>query len=85
MKKLYKRLAATFLLSAILSVFIFAVSLYKRGKEENGRYLDQLLTSVTPGSVLFAFRDKIKGGSKRDSKRGISKRLRFGKRFHLGG
>ena len=46
MKKLYKRLAATFLLSAILSVFIFAVSLYKRGKEENGRYLDQLLTSA---------------------------------------
>ena len=46
MKKLYKRLAATFLLSAILSVFIFAVSLYKRGKEENGRDLDQRLTSA---------------------------------------
>lgn len=46
MKRLYKRLAATFLFSAVLSVLIFAVSLYKRGVEENGRYLDQLLTSV---------------------------------------
>ena len=46
MKRLYKRLAATFLLSAVLTVLIFAVSLYKRGVEENGRYLNQLLTSV---------------------------------------
>lgn len=46
MKRLYKRLAVTFLLSAVLSVLIFAVSLYRRGWEENGRYLEQLLTSV---------------------------------------
>ena len=46
MKRLYKRLAATFLFSAVLTVLIFAVSLYKRGVEENGRYLNQLLTSV---------------------------------------
>ena len=46
MKKLYKRLAAVFLFSAVLSVLIFAVSLYKRGKDENGRYLEQLLVSV---------------------------------------
>lgn len=46
MRRLYKRLALTFALSAILFVLIFAVSLYSRGKAENGRYLDQLLTSV---------------------------------------
>lgn len=46
MKRLYKRLALTFTLSAVLFVLIFAVSLYSRGREENGRYLDQLLTSV---------------------------------------
>ena len=46
MKRLYKRLAATFLFSAVLTVLIFAVCLYKRGVEENGRYLNQLLTSV---------------------------------------
>ena len=46
MKRLYKRLAATFLFSALLSVVIFAVSLYWRGIKENGRSLDQLLVSV---------------------------------------
>lgn len=46
MKKLYKRLAATFLFSAVLSVILFTVSLFERGKEENGRYLDQLLVSA---------------------------------------
>lgn len=46
MKRLYKRLAATFLFSALLSVVIFAVSLYWRGLKENGRSLDQLLVSV---------------------------------------
>ena len=46
MRRLYKRLAAIFLFSAVLSVLIFAVSLYKRGKDENGRYLEQLLVSV---------------------------------------
>ena len=46
MKRLYKRLAATFLFSALLSVVIFAVSLYWRGINENGRSLDQLLVSV---------------------------------------
>lgn len=46
MKRLYKRLAAIFLSSAVMFVLVFAVSLYKRGKEENGRYLDQLLVSV---------------------------------------
>ena len=45
MKRLYKRLAATFLFSALLSVVIFAVSLYWRGIKENGRSLDQLLVS----------------------------------------
>ena len=46
MEKLYKRLAVTFTVSAILSLMIFAVSLYFRGKSENGRYLDQLLVNV---------------------------------------
>ena len=46
MKKMYKRLAATFLFSAILTALIFGVSLYARGKAENGRYLEQLLVSV---------------------------------------
>lgn len=46
MRRLYKGLAAIFLFSAVLSVLIFAVSLYKRGKDENGRYLEQLLVSV---------------------------------------
>ena len=46
MKRLYKGLAAIFLFSTVLFVLIFAVSLYKRGKDENGRYLDQLLISV---------------------------------------
>lgn len=46
MKRLYKRLAATFLFSALLSVVIFAVSLYWRGIKENGSSLDQLLVSV---------------------------------------
>ena len=46
MKRMYKRLAVTFLFSAVLYVLIFGVSLYARGKAENGRYLDQLMISV---------------------------------------
>ena len=46
MRRMYKRLAATFLVSAILYVVVFGVSLYGRGRAENGRYLDQLLLSV---------------------------------------
>ena len=46
MEKLYKRLAVTFVVSAVLSVVIFGVSLYFRGKAENGRHLDQLLFNV---------------------------------------
>lgn len=46
MKKLYRRLAVTFAVSAVLSMLIFAVSLYFRGISENGRYLDQLLLNV---------------------------------------
>ena len=42
MKRLYKGLAAIFLFSTVLFVLIFAVSLYKRGKDENGRYLDPI-------------------------------------------
>ena len=43
MKRLYKRLAATYLVSAMLFVLIFAVILYIRGRDENGYYLYQLL------------------------------------------
>ncbi len=46
MRRLYKRLAVTFLFSALLSVLILAVSLYERGKKENGIYLAQLLAGV---------------------------------------
>lgn len=51
MKRLYKRLAVTFMFSALLSVVIFAVSLYWRGIKENGRSLDQLLVSVESNFV----------------------------------
>lgn len=46
MKRLYNRLTVTFLVSAILTAVIFAVSLYARGIRENGRYLDQLLSGI---------------------------------------
>lgn len=46
MKRLYKRLAATYLVSAMLFVLIFAVILYIRGRDENGYYLYQLLGGV---------------------------------------
>lgn len=46
MRRLYKRLAVTFLFSALLSVLILAISLYERGRKENGINLDQLLAGV---------------------------------------
>ena len=46
MNRLYRKLAATFLVSALLFVLVFAAGLYLRGKAENGRYLDQILENV---------------------------------------
>lgn len=46
MNRLYRKLAVTFLISALLFVCIYGVTLYARGRAENGRYLSQLLISV---------------------------------------
>ena len=46
MNRLYRKLAVTFLISALLFVGIYGVTLYARGRAENGRYLSQLLISV---------------------------------------
>ncbi|HJD47252.1 MAG TPA: GGDEF domain-containing protein [Candidatus Mediterraneibacter norfolkensis] len=46
MSRLYRKLAVTFLISALLFVCIYGVTLYVRGRAENGRYLSQLLISV---------------------------------------
>lgn len=46
MKKLYRRLALTLLLSAVLLVLVFTVSMYERGSTESNHYLNQLLDSV---------------------------------------
>ena len=43
MRKLYQRLVLLYLISALLFVLLFAVSLYLRGRKENGYYLYQLL------------------------------------------
>lgn len=41
-------------------------------------------TKRTLGSVLFVFKDKIKGGSKRDSKRGDFKKIEIWEKFSFG-
>lgn len=46
MKRLYRRLALTFTVSAILLVLVFTVSMYGRSRTESGHYLNQLLDSV---------------------------------------
>lgn len=46
MKRLYKKLAVTFLLSSVLIALLFTLSLYKRSMEENCLYLHQLLDST---------------------------------------
>ena len=46
MSRLYRKLAVTFLIFAILFVCIYGITLYARGKTENGKYLSQLLVSV---------------------------------------
>lgn len=46
MKRLYRRLALTFLVSALLLVFVFTISMYGRSRTESGHYLNQLLDSV---------------------------------------
>ena len=46
MRKLYQRLVLLYLISALLFVLLFAVSLYLRGRKENGYYLYQLLGAV---------------------------------------
>lgn len=46
MKRLYRRLALTFLVSALLLVLVFTVSMYERSRTESGYYLNQLLDSV---------------------------------------
>lgn len=46
MKRLYRRLALTFLVSALLLVLVFTVSMYERSRTESGHYLNQLLDSV---------------------------------------
>lgn len=46
MRKLYQRLILIYLVSALLFIVIFAVSLYLRGQNENGHYLYQLLGAV---------------------------------------
>lgn len=46
MKRLYRRLALTFLVSALLLVLVFTVSMYGRSRTESGHYLNQLLDSV---------------------------------------
>ena len=46
MSRLYRKLAVTFLIFAILFVCFYGITLYARGKTENGKYLSQLLVSV---------------------------------------
>lgn len=46
MKRLYKKLSVTFLISSILIAMLFTLSLYKRSMEENCIYLHQLLDSA---------------------------------------
>ena len=46
MRRLYRRLALLYLVSALLFVLIFGVLLYLRGRKENEEYLSQLLESV---------------------------------------
>ena len=46
MRRLYRRLALTFMVSALLLVLVFTISMYERTRTENGHYLNQLLDSV---------------------------------------
>ena len=46
MKRLYRNLALTFTISALLVVLLFTVGLYSRSREESRHYLVQLLESV---------------------------------------
>lgn len=46
MKRLYQKLAVTFILSSVLIAMLFTMSLYKRSREENCTYLNQLLEST---------------------------------------
>lgn len=46
MKRLYRRLALTYLVSAFFFILIFSVSLFMMGRNENEHYLCQLLENV---------------------------------------
>lgn len=46
MKKIYRRLAATYLISMLLIMTFFTFSLYERSKTENYNYLSQLLAGA---------------------------------------
>ena len=43
MRRLYRRLAFLYFVSALLFVLIFGILLYLRGRKENEEYLSQLL------------------------------------------
>lgn len=62
MKKLYERLAVTFILSTILIMALFVVSLYERGRKANEQYLDQLLSGVETNlkSVRLDYEEKVR-------------------------
>ena len=47
MRRLYRRLAATFLGSTLVIAMLFAASLYERSRAEHSQYLNQLLESVS--------------------------------------
>lgn len=47
MKKLYQKLAVTFVLSTFLIAILFTMGLYRRSREENRHYLEQLLESTS--------------------------------------
>lgn len=62
MRKLYKRLAVTFIISTVLIAALFIISLFERGKKENYHYLSQLLMGVETNlqSVWQDYEEKLK-------------------------
>lgn len=76
MKRLYRKLAVTYLVSAVMFILIFSVSLYIMGRSENEHYLCQLLENVENNYIRSSEEDGETDPGQEDAERRIGSILR---------
>ena len=76
MKGLYRKLAAIYLVSAVMFILIFSVSLYIAGRSENEQYLSQLLENVESNYTRSSEKNWETGSGQEDIQSRIDSILR---------